>query len=201
MAIRIDRNKLLVVEGNDEKNFFECYLNYLQIDNIQIISLGGTPKYKEQIPAIISATGFNPLVEIFAIIRDAETNENAAFQSIQHIINSLHLRPPDENYSFSNGTPKVGIYILPGNHENGMCEDLLLKTVENHPAMVCVNDFMKCVNKLDDPPRIQSKAKAKAFLAAMPESVPHIGIAALKKYWNFDSECLSSLKQFLQSFK
>jgi len=35
----------------------------------------------------------------------------------------------------------------------------------------------------------------------MEECVPHVGIAALKRYWDFESEVLDDLKSFLLNFK
>jgi hypothetical protein len=46
-------------------------------------------------------------------------------------------------------------------------------------------------------PANPAKARAKAFLAAMPESVPHVGLATRRGYWNLDHPSLNELKSFL----
>jgi hypothetical protein len=114
---------------------------------------------------------------------------------------------PKKHGQFSKGNPKVGIFIMPGEAIEGtMLEDLCLKTVENHPAMKCVNEFATCVSTLENRPKNISKAKvqvfrAKVFLAAQPEVVDLVGLGAQKKYWNFDSPSLDELKRFLSNLK
>ena len=82
-----------------------------------------------------------------------------------------------------------------------MLEDLCLKTVADHPAMICVNEFETCFNKLDEPPKNSSKAKALAFLAAQPDSPSTVGRGAQKNCWNLDSPALDELKQFLNHLR
>jgi hypothetical protein len=102
---------------------------------------------------------------------------------------------------FSYGKPKIGIFIMPGNSDTGMLEDLCLETVKDHPAMECVNTFIDCVSKLESPPNNLAKAKAQAFLAAMLNIVNSVGVAAQKQYWDFDSEVLTEIKTFLENLK
>ena len=78
-----------------------------------------------------------------------------------------------------------------------MLEDLCLKTVEHHPAMRCVATFIGCVLELENPPNNIAKAKAQAFLAAMPRLVNSVGLGAQKGYWDFNSEELTDLKAFI----
>ncbi len=88
---------------------------------------------------------------------------------------------------------------MPGSFESGMLEDLCIKTVQETPAMECVDGFIHCVQALDNPPRNMAKAKAQAYLAAMPKITSSVGVAAMKNYWNFDSDELFPLKQILSS--
>ncbi len=78
-----------------------------------------------------------------------------------------------------------------------MLEDLCLKTVSKHPAMKCVDQFADCVGHLPDPPKVMAKARAHAFLAAMPKLIESVGRAAEAKYWDFESGELAELRKFL----
>ena len=89
---------------------------------------------------------------------------------------------------FSDGNPRIGIFIMSGNSDTGMLEDLCLKTVGEHPAIECVNTFIDCASGLNNPPKIMSKAKAQAFLTAMPKIANSVGVGAQKGYWNLDSD-------------
>lgn len=145
-------------------------------------------------------------VEFLAIIRDANPNAEAAFQSIKDVIRKqkkvgLNFEPPSNINEFAGVKPKLGIFIMPGNSDKGMLEDLCLKTVENHPAMKCVKSFIDCVINLKKTPKNIAKAKAQAFLAAMPEVANRVAIGAQKGYWNFDSDELTELKLFLENLR
>src|SRR4030042_4664636 len=102
---------------------------------------------------------------------------------------------------FSSDSPKIGIYVMPGSGEQGMLEDLCLKTVKGNPAMKCVDNFFECIRKRKIEPKNISKAKVQVYLAAMPEIVNCIGLGAQKKYWNFESNELSDIKSFLNNFR
>ena len=115
--------------------------------------------------------------------------------------------PPEKPGQFSDGHPKIGIFIMPGETIEGtMLEDLCLETVKEQPAMKCVEEFSSCVSSLDSPPKNISKAKAQVFkaqvfLATQPGFVDSVGLGSQKGYWNFESPCLVELKTFLSHLK
>ena len=206
----IINKKILAVEGNDEKNFFDKLLKYLGISDFQIEDVGGKEKFPKRFPALLKTPGFfapdkTPLVTHLAIVRDKDKDE--ALKSIINIVTDAGLTAPTKNAEFSDAVPKVGIFIMPGETVEGtMLEDLCLKTVENHPAMKCVDEFASCVSALPASPKNISKAKvqvfkAQVFLAAQPETVDSVGLGAQKNYWDFESPVLEELKQFLSHLK
>ncbi|MBN2180971.1 MAG: hypothetical protein JW715_03585 [Sedimentisphaerales bacterium] len=207
---RITSKKVIAVEGQDEKNFFDKLLKYLGFLDFQIEDVGGKGNFPDKFPALLKTTGFfnadgSPFVTHLVIIRDKDKDQ--AFKSIVGIVRKENLTPPENNGQFSEANPKVGIFIMPGDTVEGtMLEDLCLKTVEDHPAMKCVNEFASCVSNLPAPPKNISKSKATVFkaltfLATQPENVDCVGLAAQKNYWNFDSPVLDELKQFLNNLK
>ena len=197
----ISQKKVLAVEGDDEINFFDSLLKYLGITDVEIRQVGGKDQFKNKLPALVESTGFFDHVEVFAVIRDANADANAAFSSVKNILQKLNLAPPIKMNRFANNSIKLGIFIMPGNSEKGMLEDLCLSTVKQHPKMTCVDEFMECVLKLEDPPKNIAKAKAQSFLSSMPIMVNSVGIGAQKGYWNFESDDLNDLKTFLENFK
>jgi len=206
----IKSKKVLAVEGSDEENFFDSLLKHMNITDFDIHKVGGKNQFPKKIPALLKTRGFfapdeSPLVTHLGIVRDKDEDE--AFKSISNIIATVGLKPPTKQSTFSDGTPKVGIFIMPGNKVEGtMLEDLCLKSVENHPAMKCVDEFASCVSALPISPKNISKAKvhvfkAQVFLATQPEVVDSVGLGAQKKYWDFESPALDELKQFLSNLK
>lgn len=196
----IQQKKVLAVEGKDEVNFFRALLTYVGITDIDVREVGGKRQFKTKLPALVRMSGFSD-VEVLAIIRDADNNAKAAFKSIRNILKKEKLEPPNQVNQFSNGTPKIGIFIMPGNSDAGMLEDLCLKTVKDYPAMACTGSFIDCVLNLENPPNNIAKAKAQAFLAAMPKLANSVGVGAQKGYWNFESEELTDLKSFIDKLR
>ncbi|MEJ2704772.1 MAG: hypothetical protein P8Z79_20240 [Sedimentisphaerales bacterium] len=202
---RVFSKVVLAVEGKDEKNFFDVFLRYLGVDDFQIEEVGGKNQFPVKFPALLKMPGFfkpdeSPFVTHVILIRDKD--EDQAFESMAAIVDKEGLTPPESHGSFSQAVPKVGIFIMPGDTVEGcMLEDLCLKTVENHPAMRCVNEFISCASTLGTKPKSVPKAKAQAFLAAQPEIATSVGVGAQKSYWDFDSPALAELKEFLNHLK
>lgn len=206
----ITYKKIIAVEGPDDDNFFDALLRRMNITDFDIRFVGGKDEFKNKLPALKNVSGFfnangSPFVTHLAIIRD-ENGDNA-FESVTNTLKKGGFTPPKKRGLFSNGNPRIGIFIMPGETVGGtMLEDLCLKSVENHPAMKCVDEFASCVSALPASPKNISKAKvqvfkAQVFLAAQPEAVDSVGLGAQKKYWNFDSPALDELKQFLSNLK
>ncbi len=193
-------NKLIAVEGKDEVNFFNCLLKYMGFDNYAVREVGGTRQFNDQFPALVRSSDFSD-VDTIIVIRDADNSAENAFKSIKNVLIGENLEPPKEMNGFSNSIPKIGVFIMPGDSEKGMLEDLCLSTVKDHPVMEFIDIFVNFVLTLEEPPRNIAKSKAQVFLAAMPNIVCRVGLGAEKGYWNFNSEALLPLKSFLNHLK
>jgi hypothetical protein len=210
--IRVEKAHLLLVEGKDEVVFFGALLRHMSIDVFQILDLAGKDRLPRMFPALYRQLD---RLRVYAIIRDAEISLENTFKSILSVLKTHGEPCPRTNRAFASkpGFPrKVGVFVLPGDSDHGMLEDLCLCTVEDHPAMPCVSAFMDCIGKAlpRKPPEVAvsesrpyypknpSKATAMAFLAAMHEEVHRVGEAAEKHYWDFEHSRLAALRDFLR---
>lgn len=197
----ITKTKLLLVEGKDEVNFFQALLRKKnKFNEVQIIEVGGKEKFKQELPAVLLMRGFTENVNSIAIVRDADTDYQAAFQSAKALVEKHGLVSPNTPGTFKiSEEMKTGIYIMPGDSENGMLEDLCLRTQIDHPLMQCVETFFQCVaGKEVAQPKNLAKAKSLAFLSVMPEISNSVGLAAQKGYWELDHDALTTLNQFIE---
>ncbi|MBD3196842.1 MAG: hypothetical protein GF317_17425 [Candidatus Lokiarchaeota archaeon] len=201
--IIIEQENLIIVEGMDDENFISVLLNYLDIENVEIVNIEGN-NFRDYVPEIGKITGFDK-VKILIIISDADNNANTAFNRIKRSIEQIEdydLIPPNNRNTFNTERPMVGIYIITkGDSEEGMLEDLCLETIKHNNVMECVDSFSDCISNLGIELRNPAKSKCQTFLSAMPESVPHIGIAAQRGFWELNSEALDELKLFLSNLK
>lgn len=200
--------KLIAVEGQDEVYFFNELIRFIGISNIEVWEVGGKTQFKPQFAEFIKLRGFDEL-ESIAFVCDAD-NKSAArsFSSLCRIIKNVTTEEPSFHGNivlpsrmgeFSEGNPKIGIYVMPNNSDCGMLETLCLENVRDDPAMECVNEFIKCALLLDEKPKNIQKAKVQTFLASKEEIANRLGLGALKRYWKFESPAWNKLKTFISS--
>ena len=199
----IKKPKLLLVEGKDEVVFFRLLCRKLNIGDIEVIESGGKDKFKDLLPAILNMRGIEKVTSI-GVIRDADNSSVSAFTSIKHHFqkNGLILPNSINEIASENGKVSTGIFIMPGNRDTGMLENLMLDTVRDHPVKKMADRYIDELkeNLTDEPPKFPSnehKARFYAFLAGMEKFIPSLGLAAEKGYFDLDSSYLDDLKEFI----
>lgn len=54
----ITHSKALLVEGKDEVNFFQAFLNHLSLRDVQIIEIGGKYRFQNEFPTFLALPEF-----------------------------------------------------------------------------------------------------------------------------------------------
>ena len=192
----------LLVEGNDQRNFFEAFTRHLSISNVQIQNFGGVNELRDFLEGLVSATGFRETVQSIGIVRDAETSARGAFQSVQSALSNAALPTPNRPAERTGTSPAVTVLILPGDDRQGMLETLLCESFAATPVEDCIDDFFKCVESLPDMSIDRpDKARAHAYLTTKPNPHFSVGVAAKNDYWNLDHSVFSPVRDFLQTIK
>jgi hypothetical protein len=201
----LNKNKLLLVEGKDEINFFQALCSHLSIDDIQIIETGGKEKLKSEFPAVLLMRNFESVVSI-AVIQDADISLISTVDSIKYLLSKHNLPVPEGHTAFKTTSGmKSGIFIMPGNRDSGMLENLVLDTLDGNLVKIESDKYIDALReKLTDHdtprfPRNEHKARLYAYLAGMEKHVSSLGLATQKGYFNLDSEYLDEIKTFLRS--
>lgn len=193
----IESEVQILVEGNDQRNFFEAFVKHLSLANIQIQNFGGVDQLRDFLEGLVDATGFQAVKSV-GVVRDAETSAQAAFQSVQSSLRNAGLPVPNRPEDRTGGSPAVTVLILPGNNRPGMLETLLNETFVNTPVDDCINAFFGCVEDVSGV-SIQRphKARAQAYLATKPDPHLSVGVAAKRDYWDLNHPVFDQLRQFL----
>ena len=188
----------LLVEGNDQRNFFEAFIEHLSLADIQIQNFGGVNEMHDFLLALVNASGFRETVRSVGIVRDAETSAQAAFQSVQSSLRNAGLPVPNRPEDRVGGSPAVTVLILPGNNRTGMLETLLNETFADTPEEACIAAFFDCVETISTVSITNpDKARAYAYLTTKPNPHHSVVMAAKKIYWDLDHPVFDQLREFL----
>jgi hypothetical protein len=195
----VEKAKLLVVEGQDERRLLAVVLKRLGRDDVQIIPCQG----KDHMPSVLEnlriRAGFS-MVHSVGVIRDAETSARSAFQSVRDAILRGGLQPAPAPGAFSPGPPRIGILIVPPGKERGMLEDLCLESISGDPALPCVDEFFRCLAaRAGRIPRSDPRSRVHAWLASQEDPCARLGEAAEKGCWPLDGPAFGPMHEFLKA--
>ncbi len=190
--------KQLLVEGKDAEVFLGALLKHMELTGIQIQNFGGKDELRGFLKALCVASGFVDVISL-AIVRDAEIDPGATFQSICDGLRAADLPIPERTMVQVEGRPQVSIMILPDATTEGMLETLCLRSVRDDPAMKCVERYFECLEQqVGSRPSNMDKARLQAFLSSRARPGLLLGQAAHRGYWPWGSPVFDQVKQFLQ---
>ncbi|MCL6450793.1 MAG: hypothetical protein K6T75_05800 [Acetobacteraceae bacterium] len=196
--VEITEPSLLLVDCKDDENFVKGLLGYLGLSRTQVVRAEGKGLFAVRLAAVRRATGFD-MVESLGIVRDADADPQAAFQSVCSALKYAGLAVPERPLSPAGGKPQVCVMILPDEASRGAIEDLCLRSVESDLAMPCVESYFQCLKTcFPEAPVDSAKSRVQVFLASRLEAGMSLGVAAQKGYWPWDSPVFDELKDFLR---
>lgn len=196
---RVARPKQLLVEGRDAEVFFHALLDDVRVTGVQVQNFGGKDELRGFLKALRNASSFSQKVTSVGIVRDAETDAAAAFQSVCSALNAASFAVPTQVLAPAGHSPQVSVLILPDATTPGMLETLCRRTVDNDPVIECVEQYFECVEQQTGSlPTNIDKAWVQAFLVSRSRPGLLLGQAAHAGYWHFDSPALDHVKQFVR---
>lgn len=196
-TITIAEPNILIVEGDEDKMFFEALIQHLGLRRIQVMPIGGKTQLRPNLGALCKSSEFLT-VRSLGVIRDADNDPDAAFQSVCGSLKAVGLPVPNRPLISAGRNPSVAVMIVPDINTPGALEDLCLRAVDNDIAKPCVEQYFDCLKQQGLFPKNISKAKIQAFLASRLEAGKRLGEAAQAGYWPWDSSAFDQLKNFLQ---
>lgn len=193
----IRERKQLLVEGNDERNFFEALLGHIGVGGIQIQNFGGVASLKGFLRVFVKLPGFQTVTSV-GIVRDADRSEASALQSVQSSLRNAALPVPTRCQKPASGAPTTCVMILPGNKKPGALENLLCQTISDASMNQCIGDFLVCAQRVPGTTiSNQGKAHAFAYLATQKNAHHSVGVAAKNGIWDLNHAVLGDVRSFL----
>jgi hypothetical protein len=137
--------KVLIVEGNHERDFFTAFFAHLGRTDVQILPIGGKTLLSDNLLMLAKDADF-PLVSTLVIARDADDqpgqagNHGGAFTSVVTALTRAGLPTPAKPWDWHNAPNpqsatvppqqmRLAVLILPDAVTQGALEELLVQTV------------------------------------------------------------------------
>lgn len=197
-AEEIESNIQLLVEGNDQRNFFRAFVEHLSIENIQIQNFGGVNELSGFLLAFVKMPDFGA-VQSIGIVRDAEMSAKSAFQSVRSSLKKVKLPIPQKSGEPSNPNPAVTVLILPDENRRGMLETLICESFADTSVDQCIDGFFTCVeNSASVSIKNTDKARVHAYLTTKSDPHYSVGVAAMNGYWDLNHDTFRNVRDFLQ---
>ena len=124
--------KLLLVEGTDDRRLFGALAGHLGINGIAIESYNGKPNLGNDLADRVRSPNFRAYSSI-GIVRDADDNARSAFDSVIGSLRRANL-PTRRSAPVAAATQhglRVAVLIIPPGEDSGELENLCLRSIEN----------------------------------------------------------------------
>ncbi|HUD45652.1 MAG TPA: DUF3226 domain-containing protein [Candidatus Baltobacteraceae bacterium] len=192
--------KFVFCEGPDDVAVITGIVHASRISDVVVEPFQGKDKLRSFLREIQQRPEFaqNKVASI-GIIRDADDDAAAAFQSVRDALISNGYAAPQANAAVTGEPIKVGVLIIAPNDRRGMLEDLCLKSVSDRPEFACVDEYFRCVAEKSERKVFSSKAKVRVWMSSHPDYDLYVGKAAEKGYWPWDTAAFEGVKTFLRS--
>ncbi|CCW36558.1 hypothetical protein CTKA_01319 [Chthonomonas calidirosea] len=198
----ITKRFAILVEGPDDRCFFQAACEHLKLKEVDIVPVGGKDGFAASLKSISNIGNCEKIL----LVRDADNNANGALQSLQDALRQKKFPFPSKAFEWKTdaGLPHVAIAIMPGPNEDGSLqkgalEDLYITVrMEKDKICKCVDDFLKCCRGKNPSLKITSKSKVSAFLAAQYADL-RLG-EAIAKDFDWSHEALKPIMQLLEAF-
>ena len=202
VKVQLKEGRLLLVEGRDEVNLLGRLVEHCLGDHapIQILDVGSKDNFTANLRGLVVAAQSGPAIRSIGVVRDADTDPEASFESVCNSLRAVGYEPPAAHSGFSDGDPSVGVFIAPDGLQCGAIEALCRRSVEGEAAVECVEDYLSCLKaRRALQSRNEDKTFAHAYLASMREPVARVGEGAQQGVWNLSSPAFEELSRFLRN--
>lgn len=208
MNVKEKFNSKLLVEGNDDQHVIWALCEKFNlVENFDVVDCQGVDKLFDQIPIRFKQSG----VKTIGVIIDADVELKKRWQSLKTIFSDLgfdlpELFPAKGLIAVNKEGIKVGVWIMPGNDQNGMLEDFISFLVpEEDRLLPIVNSTLQSIEDqgLNGYSLLhKSKAVIHTWLSWQKDPGTPMGQGITKKYLSTDQEtCLKLIEWLTELFK
>jgi hypothetical protein len=164
-----------------------------------IQQFNGKPQLAEQVeaflkPELLASKG------TIALVVDSDTDPEGTGRKYAALLSRLSNQTVSPQ-TWTNGLPRVGLFVVPGPASQGEVETLAwsgwASAMPNAAAKTCIDDFISCMAKAGMKPKSPDKARIGALLAIKNDDDPRLGPGARANVFDFTRPEFEPLLRFL----
>lgn len=195
-----DCGRVLIVEGYSDLLFYAELLEVLgKHGHVFIKHFNGRTDLATKLETFLTP----PLLaakQAIGVIVDADTSAANTAAELIKLMTRLTGQPVALG-AWTNGQPRVGLFVTPDGNSDGEIETLVWKAwsadpVNGHPRK-CIDGFVECMKIAGLKAHSPHKGLVSALLAIRNDEDPRLGPGARAKVFDFNRPEFSPLKQFL----
>jgi hypothetical protein len=195
-----DYDRVLVVEGYSDLLFYAELLEELGAhEKVFIQELGGNARRNAKLKAFVSPGLLNSKSAI-AFIFDADNEPANTRNSLQNLLSQITGQQVVDD-RWTDGKPKIGLFIVPGGNQEGEIETLVWNSWKNDPANAaqkrCVESYITCMQSAGAPAHSPDKGLIGTLLAVKNDEDPRLGPGARGNVFDLRRPELQKLRDFL----
>lgn len=196
--------RVLVVEGYSDQLFYLAILKQLGKEGqVFVKEFGGKDNLKEKLETFVTPQLLAEKTHL-AVIVDADLSAEGSYTSLRNRLATLTGQDIQPAGQWTNGSPRIGIFIAPDATSPGEIETLVWRAwsaLPPHAAMKGhVEHYIAQMRAAGHSAHSPDKGLLGALLAILNDEDPRLGPGAREGIFDFTTAEFASLRQFLAGF-
>jgi hypothetical protein len=192
-----DQPQVILVEGADDQAVVAAMIRHENLGNFHVHDMNGNTSWGRRLQAILRQPEFSVNIKALGLVKDADSNPNAAWDSCIGILRRHELPTPRTTASLAEGEISVAVMIVPSMSRHGAIEDLCMASFEE-TRLACVRGYFECLGA-GSPLQATAKGEVQAYLAGLPTAPRDLKVAADRGTLNMTSDAFDELRAFVRA--
>ena len=141
-----DQPRAILVEGADDQAIVAALIRHEGLEDFQVHDMRGNKSWGQRLETIIRQPEFSVTVKALGLIKDADANPNAAFDSCVGVLRRYSLPEPRGAGELAHGAISVAVMIAPSVSRQGAIEDLCMDSFDE-AHLACVRSYFACLGR------------------------------------------------------